>query len=122
MIVVAQTQAFIFLYCLLFGIAFGVLYEIGHAIRGLFRHGVCITICVDVLVFFSSGILFFIAILVTSKGAFYMYQLVGFWLGFLLERISFGFLFAKLWQVVYTKTASVRKKIKNSKFAKKIIR
>ena len=122
MLVVAQAQASIFLYCAGFGCLFGVVYEVGKFVRALFLHKFFITLLVDFFVFFTSGMLFFLSLLHTTQGAFYMYQLVAFWLGFLLERVSFGFLFAKLLHIVYTKTANVRKKVKQSAFVKKVLR
>lgn len=89
-----------FLLMLFCGCLIGVVYETGYFIRRLIPIKF-ITILVDAIFVLLSFLLFVFAINYCNFGEFRLFLLSSFLLGFVLERVSIGFLVAKILEFIY---------------------
>lgn len=108
--------------CLLYGILLGGIYEVGKIIRGIFKNGRIITVIVDLVVFLSSGILFFIAVYKSNFGEIRFFEIAVFFFGFFIERKSIGFLLAKGAQLMYNYCCKIIRKLKGFRVFSKIFK
>lgn len=65
---------------------------------------------------------FIISINTINLGQFRLFLTLGYFLGFIIERITLGKLFAKGYKFVYNKTVKLLKKFANSKLGKVILK
>lgn len=96
------------------GFAFGIIYgiiNITNSIKEIFL----VRIICDILFTITYTLSFVILLEKINMRAIRFYLLVGYLLGFLIERISLGKLFAKYYKKMYNKLKLIYKKFKNSK-------
>lgn len=89
-----------FLLMLFCGCLVGVVYEIGYFVRKLIPIKIT-TILIDAIFVFLSFMVFIFAISYCNFGEFRLFLLIAFLLGFCLERVSIGFLVAKILEFIY---------------------
>lgn len=97
------------LYSSLFGLIAGIVYGIGYFFRMLTNFNKIFTVLVDILVTIIAGILFVYCMFVINDGIIRVYNVISFFLGFAIERISIGNLFANISSLLYNKFAIGRK-------------
>lgn len=115
-------SGFIFLWLVLAGIVFGLLYEAGLFIRRIFNFNTIITIVTDFVVFCIMGLEFFYAIYFANNGIVTWYEVLGFFVGFLLERLSVGKMLANILNLVYNVVRKLISLLKKIKLFKKLLR
>lgn len=96
------TQLNVFLFMVYFGLLSGVFYEVIYFLRKTLHFKV-FEILGDIVFVSSSALLFVFAINYSNFGQLRLFLFVGFVLGFVLERISIGFLVAKFLEFIYNK-------------------
>ena len=89
-----------FLLMLFCGCVVGIIYEVGFFIRKLIPLKITIFI-VDAIFVVLSFIIFIFAINYCNFGYFRLFLLISFLLGFVIERVSIGFLVAKILEFIY---------------------
>jgi len=91
----------VFLWLIVAGIVLGVVYECGLVLRSLMGLNRVVTIIVDLIVFLFAGVCFFFTVYYVNDGIIALYELVGFAIGFTLERLSIGKMLANTLFFVY---------------------
>ncbi len=110
-----------FLIMLVIGVILGMLYGILNIVFK-FKKITYLQIIVDTaftLVFFTTLI---IAVNIINLGQYRTFLLVGYILGFILERISLGKLFAKFYKFVYTYIVSLFSKLAKTNIGRFILK
>ena len=97
------------------GILIGVLYEITVFISKIVKSNIVFRQIFDGIVVFVAGLVFIVAINMLGNGQFRLFFVIGYLLGFWLERTSIGFLVAKICEFVYNKGIKVLKAIRRKK-------
>lgn len=116
---ILQTKDFFIL--LSFGILIGLVYELFN-ITNKIRKNLIIQVIFDLIWTIFSTILFIILVNKINMGQVRLFLFIGYLLGFIIERITLGKLFAKGFTLVYTKLIKFSKYISNSKFGKVIFK
>jgi len=110
-----QLEKFITMFFI--GFSVGIMYGILKNTINIKKNIVIQTI-IDTLITISAAIILIILINIINMGEIRLYLLISYFLGILIERITFGKLFAKGFKFVYTKIVSMAKIIANSKFGR----
>lgn len=106
-----------FLLMLALGLLLGIFYGLLNAPTRI-KHNIIYQILIDIIFCAVAFILFILLINTINLGEFRLFLLIGYILGFYLERISIGKLFAKGFKKVYTCLVNILKKFANSKFGR----
>ena len=117
-----QGQGIAFLICLAFGAAAGLVYEAGYIVRFTGRFKIIISIIVDLLFCAAAVLLFLAAVRLSSLGAVRLYSVLGFLAGFILERLTLGYLVAKATQWVYNLLLKIYTALKKVRVFKNILK
>lgn len=83
------------------GLFLGIIYEVLNIIPNL-KKNIVLQITADIIFSFISLFSFIIIINVLNRGEIRLFLLIGFLLGFVIERITIGKLFAKTYKKMYT--------------------
>lgn len=102
----------VFLWLVVAGVLFGVVYECGFVLRGITGFNKVVTVIVDTLIFSFAGVCFFFTIYYVNNGIFAFYEVMGFIIGFFLERLSIGKLLANILFFVYNNLVKLCKYLK----------
>lgn len=95
------------------GVFYGVINIINHIHENIFTRIFC-----DIIFMFIATITYIIVVEKINFGSLRMYLLLGYLLGFGLERISLGKIFAKGYKYVYNKLKLMIKSFKETKIGK----
>lgn len=106
-----------FLLMLLIGLLLGIFYGLLNVPTRI-KPNIIFQIFIDLIFCAVAFALFLILINTINLGEFRLFLFVGYMLGFYLERISIGKLFAKGFKKVYTCLVNILKKFANSKFGR----
>lgn len=114
-------QSYIFLGVVYFGILAGILKDIISFIQTLFNNKKLINFILDLI--FSIGAIFLLitCLNVVNYGEFRFYLLISFIIGYVLERISIGFLVDFILKKLYNLTIKIVNKLSKTKFFKRIL-
>lgn len=113
----AANQIFVFLVCVLTGVASGVVYEVFYILRKLFPSAFSIAFDVAFFLVFA-GMSIFASVLFTFPN-FRVYMYLGNALGLILYLKSIHLIVAFLWKLCYNKARKVLKRRKSTKNSKK---
>lgn len=116
---ILQLKDFGILFCL--GALIGIIYGILNIFFKI-KHFWVLQIVLDVIICLLSCFVFIVSINSINMGEFRFFLLLGYILGFCIERITLGKLFAKGFKYVYTKLEKSRKKFINSKIGRIIFK
>ena len=97
------------------GLIVGIVYEITCFICKIAKNNKVVRSFFDVIVVFLAFVLFFLAINTLGNGYFRLFFVVGYALGIYLEKISLGFLVAKICLFVYNNSIKVLTIIRRKK-------
>lgn len=86
-----------------FGLLAGAVWGIGYILRSLTNFNRIATVAFDVIFSLLCGAIFIYCIFIVEDGYFRLYDIVAFALGFGIERISMGNLFASGIQKIYNR-------------------
>lgn len=114
-------QSYIFLGCLYFGLIAGILKEVSVFVINLFKKNKIITFIIDLIYMLVFSLLFILCINIVNYGEFRVYLLLGYILGYILERKSLGFLVDFIIKKIYTFIKFIYNKLIKIKFIKRII-
>ncbi len=115
----AANQIFIFLVCVLIGVASGFVYEFFYLLRKILGDKEGVAIALDTVFFlFFAAIAVFTAVLFSFPD-FRVYMYLGNLLGLILYLKSIHIIVAFLWKLCYNKARKVIKRRKIAKNAKK---
>ena len=112
MLFVGDSNNFAFITMLYCGIIVGLLYEISVFACKIVKNNLIFRNVVDIIITILGSFLFIFAINNTHFGYFRVYLLASFIVGFVLERVSIGFLVAKICEFVYNKTIKIFRQIR----------
>jgi len=115
-------QGIAFLICLAFGAAAGAVYEAGYIIRFTGKFKAAVSIIADLLFFAVAALLFAAAARASACGAVRLYTVLGFALGFIIERLTLGILVAKAVKWVYTLLSKIYRALRKVKVFKKLLK
>lgn len=101
-------------YSALFGIIAGAVYGVGYFFRMASNFNKIITIFIDIAVSMVAGILFVYCSFIITAGIVRIYHIIAFMLGFGIERISIGNLFANILSLVYNKITNRKRKVSDT--------
>jgi hypothetical protein len=110
-------------FCIMFGVGF--LVALFYGIINIFpriKKCLAIQIPIDVCFCIASFITFILMINLINMGEFRFFLLAGFVIGFLLERITLGKLFAKLFKMLYNNIAKLLKKFASSRLGRIVLK
>lgn len=110
-------QIFVFLVCVLTGVASGVVYEVFYILRKLFPSAFSIAFDVAFFLVFA-GMSIFASVLFAFPN-FRVYMYLGNALGLILYLKSIHLIVAFLWKLCYNKARKVLKRRKSTKNSKK---
>lgn len=110
-----------FLILLLIGFGIGLIYGILNITQKLKRIYI-LQIIVDIVFCLISTIIFLLVINFINMGEFRLFLLIAYLIGFTIERITLGKIFAKGYKFVYNKIKHFNKKIANSKIGRIILK
>lgn len=110
-----------FLLFLVIGFAIGILYEIFNSHK-VIKSIYIIQIVIDTIFCLIFTIILFLSINCINCGEFRLFLVFAYYMGFILERIILGKLFAKITKYIYNKLITVGKKILSSKFGRFIFK
>lgn len=100
------------------GIVAGFVYELGLFVRRLFKDNVAVSVVVDFVTAIIAGAIFVFVELKYLNFNIYGFGLASFVLGFVAERISLGFLLAKIFRAIYNVIVKLTNKFKTTKLGK----
>ncbi len=103
MLNLTQFQPYILVFLLFIGILIGLFYEVLNLIFHLFKRNIIIRALLDTIFVFTAFIVFFASNLYCNFGEFRLYTIFVYIAGFILTRVSLGFLLANFYNLVYTK-------------------
>lgn len=86
-----------------FGILAGAVWGIGYFLRSVTNFNRIATVAFDIIFSLMCGAIFLYCIFIVEAGYFRLYDIIAFALGFGIERISMGNLFASLIQNLYNR-------------------
>lgn len=112
MLFISNINNFAFFTLLYWGIIVGFLYEISVFVCKIIKNNLILRNFFDIVITLLGGFLFIFNINYVHFGYFRVYLLVTFLVGFVLERVSMGFLVAKSFDFVYNKTINIFRKIR----------
>ena len=115
MLFVTESNNFAFFMMLYVGIVVGLLYEISVFFCKITKNNIVLRNVFDILITIIGSFLFVFAINYANFGYFRVYLLAVFVLGFVLERVSIGFLVAKVCDFVYNKTIKLIRQIRRER-------
>ncbi len=115
MLFVTESNNFAFFMTLYVGIVIGLLYEISIFVCKITKNNIVLRNVFDILITIIGSFLFVFAINYANFGYFRVYLLAVFVLGFVLERVSIGFLVAKVCDFVYNKTIKLIRQIRRER-------
>lgn len=116
---ILQLKDFFVLFIL--GISIGVVYGILNAFSTI-KKMYLLQIVVDIVFCIVSVIIFILAVNIINWGEFRIFLLIGYALGFTLERITLGKLFAKAFPKVYNSIYNNLKRFAKSKIGRIIFK
>ena len=105
----------------LIGIGIGIIYGILNMCQKI-KPIYAIQIILDIVFCIISTIVFLFSINIINMGEFRLFLLIAYIIGFIIERITLGKLFAKGYKFVYNKLIVLGKQIVNSKFGRIIFK
>jgi len=110
-------------FCILFaiGIGLGIIYGILNIFARI-KKNIVVQIISDILFSTIAFLTFILMINLINMGQFRMFLLIGYLLGFYLERITLGKLFAKGYKKLYNFIVKVLKKFAQSKIGKVLLK
>lgn len=97
------------------GLLLGLMYEITSFVVSLTRGNKVIRAVLDVVIVILGFLVFTLAINSLGNGYFRVFFVLGYLLGFYLERISIGFLVAKICLFVYNKSIKILSYLRRKK-------
>lgn len=115
MLFVTESNNFAFFMMLYVGIVIGLLYEISIFVCKITKNNLVLRNVFDILITIIGSFLFVFAINYANFGYFRVYLLAVFVLGFVLERVSIGFLVAKVCDFVYNKIIKLIRQIRRER-------
>lgn len=104
-----------FVCCMLFGCIGGTIWLLGLFLRTLFNNNFIMTTIVDFVVVSLCGYLFLHCVFTFNNGAFRLYEVVAFLLGFFILLLSFGKIVAKLSKLIYNYIQKIDQKFGSRK-------
>ena len=104
------------------GIAAGFIYEIGVVARSVLKNKIWSTVLIDFVVAILMGGTFIFVEIKYLNFQIFGFGVASYIFGILLERISFGFLLAKLLSRIYNKVRKLADGAKNTKLGKRVLR
>jgi len=110
-----------FLILLIIGFFVGILYGILNIFTQIKNRNI-LQIIIDIFFILIAFLIFILAINIINWGEFRLFLLVGYLLGFAIERIILGKIFAKLYKKVYTFIVKILKKFTKSKIGEIIFK
>ena len=105
----------------LFGLISGLIYSILHTKVGIFQNRYYIFFA-DTISILCASIILIIGIHILNYGIYRLYMIVFFVIGFTIERVTIGKLFAKIFCFVYNHSCNVVKFVRNTQIYKFIFR
>ena len=106
---------------LFFGFIMGILYEIINLPNSI-KKVLIIQIIIDIIACSILTAAFVLIVNVLNQGEMRLFLLIGYLLGFIIERITLRKLFAKFFKYVYTFIVKGLKSLYNSKFGRIIFK
>lgn len=116
---ILQLQDFVIMFLL--GICLGIAYGLINTLNNIHQN-IFLQIFCDIIFVIIAFTLFFLSLNKINLGSLRLYLLIGYLLGFTIERITLGKLFAKGIQNVYNKMKIIIKRFKTSKLGKFIFK
>ena len=110
-----------FLIILLVGLVIGAIYGLLNLPMIIKKHRI-LQIISDLLFSLIAYFTFLILINIINMGEFRLFLLIGYILGFVIERITIGKLFAKGFKFIYNKARNLFKLLHNSTFGRIIFK
>lgn len=112
---ILQLKDFSIMLCI--GIIIGIIYGVFNILSRI-RYNFIIQLIADILFSIIVIFAFIIFVNIINMGQIRFFLCVGYILGFVLERITLGKLFAKSYKYVYTKIVKLIKRFANSRIGK----
>lgn len=116
---ILQTQDLLIMMSL--GLLLGIFYGILN-IKNTIKENIITRIISDIIFVFIATITYIFSIQKINMGSLRLYLFIGYILGFFIERISLGKLFAKGYKSVYNKMKLMKKSFINTKLGKIIFK
>ena len=110
----------VFLNCICIGIITGFVSDLSYLCKRIFKNNFIINNVIDFCVFFVGATLIFMVANKMNNNIFALYELLGFVVGVILEKISCSNLFAKLFDMLYNNFTKLKNRIKQTKFGAKL--
>lgn len=115
-------QQKILLCTIYFGIVSGLVFDVQFFLSKIFGNKKILNVIFEILFCVISAFLFFVCIQKFNFGVFRLFELVGFCLGFLIERFSVHKLLEKNFELIYNFFGKVFAKLKKSRLFAKIFK
>jgi len=103
------------------GFILGVIYELSNFIKK-FKKIFVIQIILDIVISISFSAIFILMLNLINYGQFRLFLLLGYTIGFIMERITLSKLFAKCGFFVYNNVVNLLKKFSKSKLGRMIFK
>ena len=105
----------------LFGLIAGLIYSITHLKMGIFRNKIYLIVA-DTLSTISASIILIIGVHLLNYGIYRVYMIAFFVIGYTLEVLTIGKLFAKMFCFVYNHSCSMVNFVRNTQVYRFIFR
>ena len=112
----------VFLNCICIGIGTAIVNEFTIVVKRIFQNNKIVGCAVDFSVYFIGGTIVFLCSQHLNNGIFAFYDVIGYFVGLFLLKITCKNLFAKLVDLLYNSIVKFGKKIKVTKIGCKIFK
>ena len=112
----------VFLNCACVGIFTGFASDLSYLIKKIFKNNYLIDRVVDFCVFFIGSSFIFVIANSMNNNIFALYEILGFFMGAIIEKISCKNLFAKFFDMIYNGFIKLILKLKTTKFGQKVFK
>lgn len=112
----------VFLNCICIGIITSFVNDLTYGIKIFCSKFIVLHLVLDFLIFFLGGTMVFVLANKMFFGVFAVFQILGFLIGVLVEKISCSNLVAKFFNIIYNKFTNLKEKLKQTKIGMKILK
>ena len=112
----------VFLNCACVGVFTGFASDLMYFIKMLFKNNHIVKAAIDFCVYFIGASFVFVIACNINNNIFSFYEIIGFVIGTLLQKISCGNLIAKFFDMLYNKFTKILARLKKSKLGSKIFK
>ena len=112
----------VFLNCICIGILTSFVSDLVSPVKKILKNNMLIRFAIDFSVFLLGVVCVFVVLSDLYNNSFKLFEILGFVLGVILEKMSLSKMIAKTFDMIYNYCASIRNKLSKVKLLRKIAR